>query len=131
MIERQLVNQECRVHEFAIGWLSTVLDVRIERVHRSLCASGLNDASRPEVPAESQIILQSNAIPIIQFQSHKSGVVIAMPETCGHGDVALDLPAACHRADGEVESRRGSSCVQISPEIPNTLGLKVAELVGH
>src|SRR5216684_8843291 len=91
MIERRLVNQERRVHEFAIGWLRAVLDVRVERVHGSLPASGLNHASCPQVSAPSEIVLQCDALPVIEFQGRKSGIVIAMPQTCSHGDVARHL----------------------------------------
>ena len=48
MIERQLVNQECRVHEFAIEGLRAVLDVRLNESTAKLPTRGLNNASCPQ-----------------------------------------------------------------------------------
>src|ERR1039457_5892499 len=91
MIEGRLVNQERRIHESAIGWLYAVLGVKVERVHDSFLAGGLNHISRPQCFAPGEIALQSDALPIVEFHGRKQGIVITMPQARGHGDVAPDL----------------------------------------
>ena len=128
-IERRRVNHEHRVHESAIGRVGAVLGVKVERVHGRLLASGLNDASRPQIFAPGEVVLQSDAVPVIEFHGRKKGIVITMPQTRSHGDVAPDLSCTGHRAGSKVKSRRSTSSIQVSPQGPRGLVLEVAEFI--
>src|SRR5215469_17011486 len=90
-IEWLLVNQEHRIHQFAVRRLHAILSIQVERIYDALFACGLNHVSRPQCSAKGQVILHGDAMPVIELERGKSGIVITMPQTGTRKDVVRDL----------------------------------------